>query len=387
LPNKKKAEAAQPELTALVCLSTFKGRLSNEEACATVSEALKAKHIACRPLPLGDGGAGTLRTVHAALGGDIVEIKATGPLGKPATAKVLLLPNSASPTSIYVESSDVCGHALVPEGERDALRATSQGLGEVIGEGVKRWGDSLKRIYVGLGDSAVSDVGLGMLCGLGYKFFDRSGRPVWGNAAGLRQIETFQDPKNPKLSKIKFTVLCDVMNPLCGPRGSARTFAPQKGATPGQVSQIDQGMEHFASILQATSGRNLRFEPMTGSAGGLAAAFLAFFDTELVHGARFLLDWIHFDRILSDHAFLIVGEGKTDFQTLSGKAPLEGLERAGRLGKKVVVISGVLGDGHEQLLTRVAGCFACGDSPTAKDALYARTLEIFSDEELLKSLC
>ncbi len=371
-----------------MCLSPFKGRLTNREACAAVTKALKQKKITGRALPLGDGGAGTLWTIHSSLGGSIEEIDASGPLGKPVKASVLLLPNKKNPTSLYIESSDVCGHSLVPDAERDALRATSRGLGEVILESLKRWGNSLSRIYIGLGDSAVSDVGLGMLCGLGYTFFDLSGHVVWGNAAGLRQIQTFQVPKNPALDKIKFTVLCDVMNPLCGPRGSARTFAPQKGATAGQVSQIDQGMEHFASVIQATTGRNLRYEPMTGSAGGLAAAFLAFFDAELVHGARFLLDWIHFDRILSDHCFLIVGEGKTDQQTLSGKAPLEGVERALRLGKKVVVISGALGEGHEQLLQKrsVAGCYACGESPTAKDALFDRTLEIFSDEKLLSEI-
>lgn len=353
-----------------------------------MTAALKKKHIACRPLPLGDGGAGTLSAVQASLGGECAELEATGPLGKLVKAKVLLLPDAKAPTSIYVESSDVCGHSLVPDTERDALRASSRGLGEVILQSIKRWGSSIKRIYVGLGDSAVSDVGMGMLCGLGYTFFDRSGHSVWGNAAGLRQIETFKIPKIPELEKIKFTVLCDVMNPLCGPRGSAKIFSPQKGASPGQVSQIDQGMEHFASIIQTNTGRNLRFEPMTGSAGGLAAAFLAFFDAELVHGARFLLDWIHFDRILSDHAFLIVGEGKTDLQTMLGKAPLEGVERAARLGKKVIVLSGALGDGHEQLSNKsaVAGCFACGSSPSAREALYDRAIEIFSDEKLMRSL-
>jgi len=370
-----------------VCLSNFKGFLSNQEACDAVTEALKKSKIACRPLPLGDGGAGTLRAVQSSLGGECVELDATGPLGKPAKAKVLLLPDGQAPTSVYIESSDVCGHSLVPDTQRDAMRATSRGLGEVLLQAVKKW-PSIKRVYVGLGDSAVSDAGMGMLCGLGYTFYDRSGHSVWGNAAGLRQIETFKIPKLPELEKIKFTILCDVLNPLCGPRGSAKTFAPQKGATAGQVSQIDEGMDHFASIIQTNTGRNLRFEPMTGSAGGLAAAFLAFFDAELVHGARFLLDWIHFDQILSDHAFLIVGEGKTDLQTMLGKAPLEGVERAGRLGKKVIVLSGSLGDGHEQLLNRtgVAGCFACGSSPTARDALYDRTLEIFSDGKLIDSL-
>lgn len=375
-------------LSALISMSAFKGRLSNREACDVVSAALKKKKIKCQPLPVGDGGAGSLWTVHAALGGEIVSASSTDPLGRKIEAQCLVLPNAKHPTSLYLESSEVCGYSLVKESERDAMRASSLGLGELIKFGLEKWGQSLEKIYVGLGDSAISDMGMGMLCGLGVTFQDEGGRPLWGNAASLRSIRSFSLPKNPVLNKVKFIVLCDVLNPLCGPKGSARTFGPQKGASPGQVSQIEQGMENFAALIQKTTGRNLRSEPMTGSAGGLAAAFLGFFNTELVHGARFLMDWIHFDRILADHAFLIVGEGKTDGQTLSGKAPAECLERAQRQGKKVVLISGVLGEGHESLLKKssVAGLFACGENPTAKDALYERVLEVFSDEELVESL-
>ena len=174
-------------------------------------------------------------------------------------------------------------------------------------------------------------------------------KTLWGNANSLRSIRAIKIPPLPELNQIKITVLCDVLNPLCGPNGAARTFSGQKGAAPGQIKQIEQGMENLAKLIQDLTGRDLRSEPMTGSAGGLAAAFLAFFNAELVHGARFLMDWIHFDRILEEHEILITGEGQTDSQTQEGKAPFECLERAKRLGKRAFVISGRLGAGHETL--------------------------------------
>lgn len=369
-------------------MSAFKGRLSNVEACDTVASALKKRHVRCRVFPIGDGGAGTMQSVHFGVGGEFASVPATGPLGKAVRAKVLLLPNAKAPTAIYLESSEVCGHSLVHESERDAMRATSQGLGELILEAVKNWGSSLERVYIGLGDSAVSDMGMGMLGALGFTFLDAGNRPLWGNALSLRQIQSWRDPRDRRIEKLKFTVLCDVMNPLCGPRGSARTFSAQKGATLGQVSQIEEGMMNLATLVQKITGRDMRNEPMTGSAGGLAAAFRAFFPSDLVLGARFLLDWVQFDRTLSDYALLIVGEGKTDAQSLSGKAPAECLSRAESQGKRTLILSGAVGEGLQSLTQRpgMVGCYACGETPTPRDALYEKTLSLFSDESFLKSL-
>lgn len=369
-------------------MSAFKGRLTNVEACDSVAAVLKKQHIRCRVLPIGDGGAGTMQAVHFGVGGEFVSLPASGPLGNPTQAKVLLVPNAKRPKAAYLESSEVCGHSLVRESERDAMRATSKGLGELILGVIGSWGESLERVYIGLGDSAVSDMGMGMLGALGFTFLDAGHRALWGNALSLRQIQSWKEPRDRKFEKLKFTVLCDVMNPLCGPKGSARTFSAQKGATPGQVSQIEEGMTNFSMLIQKATGRDLRNEPMTGSAGGLSAALRAFFPCELVLGARFLLDWIQFDRILSDYALLIVGEGKTDAQSLSGKAPAECMARAEKLGKRSLILSGAVGDGIQSLTLRpsVVGCYACGETPNPRDALYEKTLSLFSDEKFLASL-
>ncbi len=363
-------------------MSTFKGSLTNVEACEAVSSALKEVGIPNDIFPMGDGGRGTLDAIQRVLGGDVVTMEATGPLGTKVQARLLCLPDKQAPQSVYLESSDTCGHHLVSEQNRDAMRATSLGLGETIAFALKKWTGSLSTIYVGLGDSAISDMGMGMLCALGFQFTDQSGHVLWGNANGLRQIRNIKLPDVSPLDKVRFVVLCDVLNPVLGPKGSARTFSRQKGASTTQISLIEQGMESFAKIIHDLNGRDLREEPMTGSAGGLGASFLAFFNTELVLGARFLLDWLQFDSRLEKKTFLVTGEGKSDFQTLNGKAPMVCLERADRLGKKSLLVSGSLGDGYTTLLHYggLKGAFECGDKPNAKKALHDKTVELFSNK-------
>ncbi len=369
-------------LSALVCMSTFKGSLTNVEACDAVSSALEELGIPNEVFPMGDGGRGTIDAVQRVMGGKIVPFETVGPLGAPVTARLLCLPDEMAPSSVYIESADTCGYHLIKPENRDAMRASSQGLGKVIDHALKKWQHTINTIYIGLGDSAISDMGMGMLCALGFQFTDQSGHVLWGNANGLRQIRNIKLPDVSPLDRVRFVVLCDVLNPVLGPKGSARTFSRQKGASTTQISLIEQGMESFAKLIQEMNGRDLREAPMTGSAGGLGASFLAFFNTELVLGARFLLDWLHFDSKLEKRTFLVTGEGKSDFQTLNGKAPMVCLERADRLGKKSLLISGILGDGYTTLLNygSLKGAFECGDKPSAKEALRKKTLELFSNK-------
>lgn len=374
--------------SVLVAMSPFKGTLSNIEACAAVAEALKTKHIPSEVFPIADGGLGTLDTILSFFHGDIITIDASDPMGQKAKARVLCLPDRQSPVSVYIESAETCGYHLVKKETRDAMRASSHGLGETIKEVVKRWDKTLTTIYIGLGDSATSDMGMGMLCALGFRFFDASGHELWGNAHGLRFIRSMQVPDLSEFLKRKFIVLCDVLNPLLGPMGSAQIFSKQKGASSPQVHLIEEGMANFAGLIHEITGRVLRDEPLTGSAGGLSATLLSFFGAELVHGARFLLNWLKFENKFSKQALLITGEGKTDHQTVSGKASMVCLETARSLGIKSIVISGSLGQGYETLLEKelAVGIYQCGDSPTPKSALADKTLFLFSNPKFLKSI-
>ncbi|MBI4403198.1 MAG: glycerate kinase [Deltaproteobacteria bacterium] len=376
----------QPRISALIAMSAFKGQLTNDQACTEVAEALRTLHIPSQTVPVADGGNGTLTAIHNRLGGACVKVESSGPLGAKVEADVLCLPNAEHPEFLFVESAQVCGHSLIPDTQRDAMRATSYGLGELLNTCSKRW-SKVSKVYIGLGDSAISDAGMGMLSALGYAFVDNSGTKLWGNAHSLRNVTSIVPPKERIFRQSHFVVLCDVLNPLCGPKGSARTFAKQKGATLQQVELIEKGMMNYAQLVQKLNGRRLHDEPMTGSAGGLGAAFAAFFDAELVLGAQFLLDWIRFDNLLKEHSVVITGEGKTDQQTLQGKSPFECISRASRLGKPSLILSGSLGPGDEQLtIDKFQGCWSCGTTPTAAKALRAKTIEIFSDKKLLAKL-
>ncbi len=369
-------------------MSTFKGSLTNVEACEAVSAALTEMGIPSESFPMGDGGRGTLDAIQRVMGGKVVPFDSTDPLGAKVTARVLCLPDAVAPTSIYIESADTCGFHLIKTKTPDAMRASSHGLGKTIEFALKKWEKTVTTVYVGLGDSAISDMGMGMLCALGFQFTDQSGHILWGNANGLRQIHNIKLPEVTVLDRVRFVVLCDVLNPVLGPKGSARIFSRQKGASSPQISLIEQGMERFAKLIQEMNGRDLREEPMTGSAGGLGAAFLAFFNSELVLGARFLLDWLQFDSRLEQRSFLVTGEGKSDFQTLNGKAPMVCLERADRNGKNSLLISGVLGDGYTTLLHygSLKGAFECGDKPSPKEALRQKTIELLSNKNLKTGL-
>lgn len=375
-------------VSALVCMSAFKGTLTNEEACKAVADGLSVLNIPFQILPVGDGGRGTVTAVQSCLGGEFETFQVSGPLTKQVSARVLCIPNKEFPHSLYVESSETCGHYLLNAEERDAMRASSYGLGELLKLALERWKNSVKKVFVGLGDSAISDAGMGMLSALGFQFYDEGGHVLWGNGNGLRSVASMKPSPSPLLKSTKFIVLCDVMNPLCGPQGSARVFAPQKGATPEQVKLLEQGMENFAAFVQKSTGRAMRTTPMSGSAGGLASGFLAFLNADLVHGATFLLDWINFDRLIDEHGFVITGEGKTDQQTLNGKAPFACVERAAKLGKKSLIFSGMLGSGYEAILNTggTVACFAVGDAPNPKQALRTKVAEALADPALIEQL-
>jgi glycerate 2-kinase len=378
----------EPKLSALVSLSAFKEALTNEEACSAVAKALGEAGIVVRQFPIGDGGTGTLSTVQASLGGAITTMEVSGPLAGKVSARVLCLPDSVSPNTVYIESAEACGLSLVPKESRNAMRSSSLGLGEIIQKCLDKWRPSLKKIYVGLGDTLTSDGGLGMLYGLGYRFYDSSGHSLWGSAQSLRDIKYWKAPSPNPFKGVKFTILCDVLNPLCGPKGTARTFASQKGASTQEVCWIEEGLQNLAGLIETNMGRNVRNEPMTGSAGGLGAAFRTFLNADLVHGARFLMDWLHYDDILAQHDFVITGEGCIDAQTLAGKAPMECVERAERLGKRIVLMCGMLGPGHESISSRshVAAYVSCGALPTASEALFNKTVELFTDPKVFAEL-
>ncbi|NBX77658.1 MAG: glycerate kinase [Proteobacteria bacterium] len=328
--------------TYLVSFSNFKGTLSNTEACAIACEALREEGHTATALPLGDGGKGTFAFLDGDPSIQKRSYQITGAFGDPRTAQTWWRKTPAGIWQIFLESTDAIGYPPTQPEKRDPLGATSRGLGEWLLHIAKDLGTERCELFIGLGDSAISDAGQGMMESLGEKRF----------------------------SQWRITVLCDVDNPLCGERGSARVFSPQKGAAPVQVAIIEKRNAEWAKAIKQNFGIDVSEMPRAGSAGGLAAALHVFLKGELVSGAEFVLKASGFEEILKHHDVLIVGEGKSDFQTLSGKSPWAAIQVAEKLGKKSILISGVLGEGAEKIAAPgLIAKIACGREPDARGAL------------------
>lgn len=326
----------------LVSFSNFKGSLTNEEACNAACEVLRQRELKATSLPLGDGGRGTFSFLKA---DPTIQVRAhsiIGAFGDPRTAHSWWRINQRATTQIFLESTDAIGYPPQNPEKRDPLGATSRGLGEWLLLIERDLNGMPCELFIGLGDSAISDAGYGILELLEGKTF-----PSW-----------------------KITVLCDVDNPLCGENGSARIFAPQKGASPEEVFLIEARHLEFAGKIWRRFGKDVRSMPRGGSAGGLATALHVFLGAELVSGAEFVLEASQFMDQLKHHDYLIVGEGRSDSQTLNGKAPWAAIQRAEKLKKKSLLISGSLGEGIEKIsASGLIAKIACGREPTPKAAL------------------
>ena len=329
-------------MKVLVSFNNFKGTLSNTEACAIACEALREQGHTATALPLGDGGKGTFTFLDGDPSIQKRSYQITGAFGDPRTAQTWWRKTESGGWQIFLESTDAIGYPPTQPEKRDPLGATSRGLGEWLLLIEKDLGTEPCELFIGLGDSAISDAGHGMMEALVEKRF-----PQW-----------------------KITVLCDVDNPLCGERGSAKVFSPQKGASAEEVELIETRNLDFSKTVREKFGVDVSQMPRAGSAGGLAAALHVFLKGKLVSGAEFVLKASRFEEHLKHNDFLIVGEGKSDFQTLSGKSPWAAIQVAEKLGKKSILISGSLGEGAEKIVaTGLIGKLACGREPDAREAL------------------
>lgn len=350
--------------TALVAMANFKGTLSNVEATSIAAHALWDLGYTPIQLPIGDGGTGTAQCVFSKLGGQFESV---------GISQILSFPNPQHPDWIYIESTETCGKNVVMKNGESALTASSYRLGDLLNQVFKK-SVLPPQMYVGLGDSGISDAGVGMLSKLGFRFFDDKGTELSPLIAEMRRLATLEPPLNRPWEKISLTILCDVNNPLCGPQGSAAVFSPQKGATTEQVQVIAAGMEQLAAVYERTFGKTVSTKPFCGSVGGLASALYACLGATLVSGAEHLFKWIEVDSLLAEADLIVTGEGQTDGQSFSGKAPFSLLQRASEKDLPTYFFSGGLGAGYEKLLEKenLKGIYATGKDPDAKTALFQK---------------
>ena len=307
-----------------------------------VREVFPAAEV-CK-IPIADGGEGTVEALVAATDGRFCQTQVTGPLGTPIAAQWGILGDGKT---AVIEMAAASGLPLLAPEQRNPRLTTTFGTGELLRAALDA---GLRRIILGIGGSATNDGGVGMAQALGIRFGGKDGAELsHGGAAlaGLQRIDL--SGLDPRLQEAEITVACDVDNPLCGPHGASAVFGPQKGATPEMVAELDAALAHFAGLATGATGRQAAEQPGAGAAGGLGAAMLFFTPAQLRPGVEIVLEAVRFAEVVRDAAFVVTGEGRTDFQTAFGKAPVGVAKVAKRFDVPVFCLSGALGEGTDTL--------------------------------------
>ena len=330
-------------MNVLLAPDSFKGTLSATEVCALLKQTIlsASPDADVTSLPIADGGEGTSDAFLQIFGGERVTVRVHSPLLREISADYAILPDGTAVT----ETAAASGIAI--EKENNALLASSFGTGELLRDALGR---GCKKILFGLGGSATTDGGTGLLSALGARFLDKDGTELSPGGAALEALQTVDlSGLDKRLCQTKITVLCDVENPLFGPNGAAAVYAPQKGADTAAVELLDRGLRRLAEVCAKTLGKDFAFAKGAGAAGGLGFACLAFLGAHLTPGIDCILDAAAFSSRAKAADLIITGEGKMDAQSLMGKAPFGVAKRSG--GTRVIAVVGLL-DAEETDLRR-----------------------------------
>ena len=333
----------------VVAPDSYKGSVSALGVAAAMQRGIARvfPEAAVSRTPIADGGEGTVEALVAATNGSLRHERVTGPLGEPLTAHWGVLGDGRT---AVIEMAAASGLPLAPAERRDPRTATTLGTGELIRAALDA---GLRKIIIGIGGSATNDGGMGMARALGARFIDAAGQELPEGGAALARLATIRlEGIDPRLAEAEIVVACDVDNPLCGARGASAVFGPQKGATPEMVAELDAALAHYAQIAERATGRRIAESPGAGAAGGLGAGLLFFTPAVLRPGVEIVLEAVGFDALVKEAAFVITGEGRTDFQTAFGKAPVGVAKAAKRHRVPVFCISGSLGEGADEILAQ-----------------------------------
>ena len=294
----------------------FKGTLTSKEVARAMSEGIEhvLPQASTTVVALGDGGEGSLDALLARAGGEIHRFHASDPLGRAVAAPVAFLPDG----SVFVESAAASGLGLLDD--LDSLNATSRGTGELIVRSAARATGSAPMIVVGVGGTASTDGGTGAAAAAGWRFLDSRGEELPPGGAALLALDRIDGAGvDPGLDGCRVIAACDVISPLVGPKGAARVFAPQKGASTHEVELLATALDRLATVVERDVGVDVRSIPRGGAGGGLGAGLAAFFGAELVSGFDFVAGAVGLSEEVRDADLVVTGEGRLDATTSEGK--------------------------------------------------------------------
>ena len=324
-------------MRVIVAIDSLKGSLSSKEAGDAILEGIKRVDSKADVIvrPLADGGEGTVEALVDGMNGTLQKVEVTDPLGGRVFCEYGILQDNKT---AVIEMSGAAGLTLVPKEKRNPLYTTTYGVGEVIKDAIEK---GCRRFIVGIGGSATNDGGVGMLQALGYGFLDKNKEQVSFGANGLKDIVAITDDGVlPQLKECEFQIACDVTNVLCGENGCSAVYGPQKGATPSMIKEMDQWLLHYATLAKKKYPKSDREQAGTGAAGGLGFAFLTFTNAVLKSGIQIVLEETKLEDSIKGADLVITGEGRLDFQTVMGKAPIGVAKLAKKYNIPVIAFAG-----------------------------------------------
>lgn len=322
----------------VLAFDSFKGSLTSLQAADAATRGIYTELPDCEVVKftVSDGGEGFTDALAAAVGGSRQEITCSvcDPLCRPISAKYNILNDDTA----VIEIAAASGLTLLSPSERNPMKTTSLGSGQMIADAISR---GYRKFILGLGGSATNDAAMGILNALGYSFLDCDGyflEPIGRNLSLVTEIDC--DKALPALQECNFTLACDVTNPFCGSNGAAHIYAPQKGANTQQVDELDAGLKNFAKVLYKQFGCDIASAPGAGAAGGIGGTLLAIINAHIKHGIDIVLDYADFNRQIADADLVVTGEGAIDSQTAAGKAVSGIISRATQANIPVVALGG-----------------------------------------------
>ena len=327
-----------------VLMDSFKGSLTSEEAGEAVKTGINASGTDAEVtvFPFADGGEGTLDAfLKADRNSKKIKVTVSDPLGRRIPAYYGILADN----TVVIEIAQAAGLCILKDEEKDPLKTTTQGVGELIKHAVS---SGYRNFIAALGGSATNDCGIGMLQELGLEISDENGKSVNNGALGLSKAVSINNKGLiPELRECNFIIACDVENPLCGNNGASRVFAPQKGASPDDIDRMDAWMNAFADIVKKQYTDADPLVKGAGAAGGLGFALQTFLNGKMQPGAEVLLERTDIEKEISLSDLVITGEGSIDAQTAMGKAPARIAAVAKKYNKPVIALAGCVKKGSQ----------------------------------------
>lgn len=366
----------------LIAPDKFKGSLKANQVCDALATGFRRKISDAEYIsfPLADGGDGTAEILTYHSGGRMVTVPARDPLLRHVESRYGLSPDN---TAAFIEMADASGLRLLRPSERDIMKTTTAGTGDLIRDAIGR---GVRTIVLGIGGSATNDGATGAAHALGYLFLDENGKPflpTGGTLTGISRIDRSGIPGD--LKELDFIAVCDVDNPFTGDQGAAAVYAPQKGASPEQVVVLEAGLKHLARLFKVEFGRDVNDLPGAGGGGGFGGGAVAFFNATLRRGTEVVFEYTGFEEQVRNADVVITGEGKMDDQTLHGKVVAGVAALAQKYNKPLIGVTGVNAltiDAQEKLGLREVFSiteYAYNSDPMANAA---RILEYMADETI-----